>query len=89
MIAVLFGYPMREPRDVKTDGANKILWLSRFAQTAELMVHAHLVGSTENVDLGTIPLGPSIIDMPHAGCWRLTLRWSGHIDTVDILYAQG
>jgi hypothetical protein len=32
--------------------------------------------------------GPSIIDLPAAGCWRLDLRWAGHSDTVDIRYAR-
>ena len=31
--------------------------------------------------------GPSIIDLPAAGCWRLTLRWSGRSDVLDLRYA--
>ena len=31
--------------------------------------------------------GPSIVDAPSAGCWRLTLSWSGRRDTVDLRYA--
>jgi hypothetical protein len=33
--------------------------------------------------------GPSIIDLPAAGCWRLTLRWSGRVDTLDLRYVAG
>jgi hypothetical protein len=31
--------------------------------------------------------GPSIINLPTAGCWRFTLRWSGQLDTLDLTYA--
>jgi hypothetical protein len=27
---------------------------------------------------------PSIVDLPAAGCWRLTLRWSGHAASIDL-----
>jgi hypothetical protein len=30
--------------------------------------------------------GPSIVDLPAAGCWRLALTWSGHTDTMDLVY---
>ncbi|HEY1485588.1 MAG TPA: hypothetical protein VGF84_05760 [Micromonosporaceae bacterium] len=88
MVGVLFGYPMREPR-AAGDGKNKVLWVSRIPQTTGLTIEAHLVGSTQDVDLGAVPLGPSYVDVPHAGCWRLDLRWSGRVDTVDIRYDQG
>jgi hypothetical protein len=31
--------------------------------------------------------GPSIIDLPASGCWRLMLRWSGRVDSLDLDYA--
>jgi hypothetical protein len=31
--------------------------------------------------------GPSIINLPASGCWRLTLRWSGRVDSLDLDYA--
>ena len=31
--------------------------------------------------------GPSIINLPASGCWRLTLRWSGRADSLDLAYA--
>ena len=31
--------------------------------------------------------GPSIIDLPAAGCWRMALTWSGHSDSIDLRYA--
>jgi hypothetical protein len=32
--------------------------------------------------------GPSIVDLPAPGCWRLTLRWAGRADQVDLAYAR-
>jgi hypothetical protein len=32
--------------------------------------------------------GPSIINLPSAGCWRLTLRWSGRSDSLDLQYQR-
>ena len=78
------------------DRANKILWVSKLPLSGEssLQITAQrLVGGTpvgpvqrRTVDGGP---GPSIIDMPTAGCWQFTLRWSGHADTVDLPYAAG
>jgi hypothetical protein len=30
--------------------------------------------------------GPSIIDLPAAGCWRMSLAWSGRTDQIDLTY---
>jgi hypothetical protein len=30
--------------------------------------------------------GPSIVDLPEAGCWRLTLDWDYRTDTLDLEY---
>jgi len=30
--------------------------------------------------------GPSIIDLPRPGCWRLTLTWPEHNDTMALVY---
>jgi hypothetical protein len=32
--------------------------------------------------------GPSIIDLPQAGCWHLALKWSGHTDTMRLTYKK-
>ncbi|MET8361197.1 hypothetical protein [Micromonospora sp. NPDC005171] len=93
IVAVLFAHPLRQ---VRKDGSNnKILWVARAATTspdptapATLVITARLDGSdtlvTREVAGGP---GPSIIDLPQAGCWRLDLRWSGHTDTMDLVYA--
>jgi hypothetical protein len=30
--------------------------------------------------------GPSGINLPSPGCWRLTLQWSGRTDHLDLEY---
>ena len=78
------------------DRNNKILWVSRLPDTpgSSLQITARqLVGGTAvgAVQRRTVFGGPnpSIIDMPRAGCWQFTLRWSGHVDTVNLPYAAG
>ena len=93
IVAVLFAHPLRQ---VRKDGSNnKILWVARAATTspdpsapATLVITATLDGTDTRVtrEVAGGP-GPSIIDMPQAGCWRLDLRWSGHTDTMDLVYA--
>ncbi|MDO3702754.1 hypothetical protein Q3W71_13860 [Micromonospora sp. C28SCA-DRY-2] len=95
IVAVLFGHPLRQPR---TDGSNnKILWVSRPAvaspdptSSPTLAITATLHGTDTRVTREvTGGPGPSIIDMPRAGCWHLELRWSGRTDTMDLVYAAG
>ncbi|WP_225853669.1 hypothetical protein [Micromonospora sp. AMSO31t] len=93
IVAVLFGHPLAVGR---TEGpTNKILWVARPAATpsadagapASLVITATLDGTatraTREVAGGP---GPSIIDLPQAGCWHLDLRWSGRTDTMDLVY---
>jgi len=75
---------------------NKILWVSKTPDPtgASLQITARrLIGGTAAgpVQQRTVMggPGPSIIDMPAAGCWQFTLRWGGHTDTVDLAYASG
>ncbi|MDG9673714.1 hypothetical protein [Micromonospora sp. DH14] len=94
IVAVLFAHPLRQVRD---DGSNnKILWVARAATTspdpvapATLVITARLDGTDTQV-IREVPggPGPSIIDLPRAGCWRLDLSWSGHTDTMDLTYAR-
>jgi hypothetical protein len=93
IVAVLFGHPLRLGR---TDGSNnKILWVPRADTTssdttspATLAITATLDGTDTRVTREvTGGPGPSIIDMPRAGCWHVELRWSGRIDTMDLVYA--
>ena len=31
---------------------------------------------------------PSIVDLPEAGCWRLTLTYGDQVDSIDLEYIQ-
>jgi hypothetical protein len=89
IVAILFGQPLQSPP--APDRNNKILWVSRvplqYAGNDALKIQARLNGSdlaaTRSVDGGP---GPSIIDLPAAGCWSLTLSWGGHQDRMSIPY---
>ncbi|WP_226899053.1 hypothetical protein [Nonomuraea phyllanthi] len=87
--AVVFGDPLLAPPD--ENRGNKILWVSRVPQEAgdPLKIEAYLDGSGTPV-LREVPggPGPSGIDLPKAGCWHLTLRWSGHVDTLNLRYVS-
>jgi hypothetical protein len=76
--------------------ANKILWVSKapltfgsnLTITAQRLVGSEPVGPIQHRVVIGAP-GPSIINMPTAGCWLLTLRWSGHVDTINLHYFMG
>ncbi|MEV0003684.1 hypothetical protein AB0H28_15530 [Micromonospora sp. NPDC050980] len=92
IVAVLFGHPLTVGR---SEGpTNKILWVSAPAATSPdptasttLVITATLDGAgtqvTQEVAGGP---GPSIVDLPTAGCWHLRLAWSGRVDTLDLTY---
>ncbi len=85
IVAAIFGHPLAVSRP---DGSNnKILWVSRVQSEGDLIIEAKLDGSTavESRKVARGP-GPSIIDLPQAGCWRLTLTWGEHTDTMDLVY---
>jgi hypothetical protein len=87
--AILFGNPLAAPP--RPNLANKILWVSR-ASTGTgdpLIIEARLDGS-RTVVTRTVPggPGPSTIDLPHSGCWHLTLTWGQRTDTLDLRYSR-
>jgi hypothetical protein len=92
--AIVFGDPLHAPPSKRIN--NKILWVSRLpvGEIATLRIAAQRMVGTRSVG---VPVsrsvaggpGPSIIDLPAAGCWRLSLRWSGHTDSVDLAYRGG
>ena len=74
---------------------NKILWVpkpltgsSSLEITAQRLAGGTAVGPVQRRVVAGGP-GPSIIDMPTAGCWQFTLRWGGRADTIDLPYAAG
>jgi hypothetical protein len=68
---------------------NKILWVSKIPLVAPdpLVIKATLVDSTRTATV-SVPggPGPSIINLPAAGCWTLHLSWSGHRDELKLRY---
>jgi hypothetical protein len=70
--------------------SNKILWVSRVSQGAftPLRIRATLDGANQTVarQVADGP-GPSIIDLPAAGCWSVNLSWSGHHDHLTLRYS--
>ena len=89
--AILFASPLESP--APRDHNNKILWVSRVPTmrqsdlriSAQRMRGGRAVGRPVPRVVENSP-GPSIIDLPRAGCWRLTLRWSGRVDSLDLRY---
>ena len=91
--ALVFGYPLRSP-PLKNRG-NKILWVSRREVTAlsDLRIRAQRMDGRWRVGRPVTRVvvggpGPSGIDLPAPGCWRLTLRWSGRSDELDLRYVR-
>ena len=67
------------------DAGNKVLWVSK-AGYGPLRIEATLEGTSRTV-VRTLPNpGPSYVDMPAAGCWRMNLSWSGQHDSVALRY---
>jgi len=92
IVGILFGYPLLSPP--RAGRNNKILWVAHKTPDASaLLIRAQRMNGTSpvgrlvmrNVSGGP---GPSIINLPSSGCWRLTLRWSGRIDSLDLRYLQ-
>jgi hypothetical protein len=92
--AIVYGYPLRSPPAQGRN--NKILWVSRIwpKTPAPLWIRAQrmdggrAIGAPVRHIVPGAP-GPSIIDLPAAGCWRLTLTWSGRRDSLDLAYGVG
>jgi hypothetical protein len=91
--AILWADPLESP--APKDHNNKILWVSRAPSvpgsdlriSAQRMAGSTPLGAPVSRKVMGSP-GPSIINLPSAGCWRLTLRWSGRVDTLDLRYAS-
>jgi hypothetical protein len=88
---VVFGWPLvSPPRETRS---NKILWVSRRSTVSraalwirlQRMEGAAAVGAPVRRVVAGGP-GPSIVDVPAPGCWRLTLTWAGRSDTLDLNY---
>jgi hypothetical protein len=91
IVAILFAYPLLSPPP--RDHNNKILWVARKANGSALRIRAQRmigsarVGAPVSRRIAGGP-GPSIVNLPAPGCWRLTLRWAGQTDTLDLRYRR-
>jgi hypothetical protein len=69
------------------DREKKVLWVARdpWTGTTDLEITAR---DGEDVVERTVAggPGPSGLELPHAGCWRLTLRWAGREDALSLRY---
>jgi hypothetical protein len=88
---ILWANPLSSPP--AGDHSNKILWISHYPDrpTSDLRISAQRMRGSRAVGAPvgrtvTGGPGPSIIDLPRPGCWRLGLRWSGRVDTLDLRY---
>jgi hypothetical protein len=90
VVAILFGGRLWSPP--RKDVSNKVLWVWREmpgGATGDVTMTAQLVGTRTVVTMGLPrPEGPSTVDLPLAGCWRITLRSPGGTDTIDLDYAR-
>jgi hypothetical protein len=92
VVAVVFGYPLRAGRP--TNPANKVLWIMRLPRNGSpltikarpLHAKAPLVTIVAPADSSPGEIYPSYVSVPSAGCWRLSLRWAGHTDSIDLPY---
>jgi hypothetical protein len=91
IMAILFANPLLSPPAHGRN--NKILWVARTtpAHAGTLYIHAQRMIGATSVGAPVSRLvpggpGPSIVDVPASGCWRLTLKWHGHSDSLDLRY---
>jgi hypothetical protein len=94
IVAILFGYPLRSP--LAPHRSNKILWVARTPATTQtaLWIHAQRMAGAKPVGAPIEHLvrdgpGPSYVNVPQPGCWRLTLSWAGRTDSLDLAYSTG
>jgi hypothetical protein len=90
--AVVFGYPLRAGNPAGR--LNKVLWIMKLPRLGSpLRIEATPVDAAKPLIRSTFPadsspgeIYPSYVNVPTAGCWRLTLHWAGHEDSVDLRY---
>ena len=88
MLAILFGAPLTAPP--AADHGNKILWVAKVGAEGAFSIDARLEGTDVRVRRQVAPApGPSIVDLPAAGCWHIELRWGAYTDTISLPYVRG
>jgi hypothetical protein len=77
-VAYLFATQLVAGTSPRVDGSqNKVLWEAKdSASGGNVVVEGHRLG--ESLPVVTIPGGPSITDVPTAGCWTFRLSWNSN-----------
>jgi hypothetical protein len=91
--ALVFGYPLRAGNPVGRQ--NKILWIMRLPRKGlPLHITARPLRMSRPVIEESVPadsspgeIYPSYVNVPKAGCWRISLRWAGHSDEMTLRYS--
>jgi len=96
VVAILFGGHLYSPP--RKDVSNKVLWVWRDipgttggagGTGGSLTMTAQLAGTHTVVTRGLPqPAGPSTVDLPQPGCWRITLHSPAGTDTIDLDYVR-
>jgi hypothetical protein len=89
IVAILFGYPLSSPPRANIN--NKILWVLQGGPTSPVAISAQRMDGATRVGAPVARrldggFGPSIVDLPDAGCWRLALAFADRTDTIDLEY---
>jgi hypothetical protein len=90
IVAILFGDLEAPPREGSGD---KVLWVSKdpVKPMSDLRISAQRVQGGRPVGRPVARVvvggpGPSGIEVPKAGCWRMKLSWSGRTDELELRY---
>ena len=77
-VAYVFANQLVAGTSPRVDGSqNKVLWQAKDHPSGEgVVVEGRPMGQSQPVV--TIAGGPSITDVPTAGCWKFTLTWSSN-----------
>ena len=98
VLAILFASPLHAPP--ARDRTNKILWVARKpADFGDMRIVAQRMRGAASIGKPVVRgvpggPGPSIIDLPAAGCWRFTLTWKteggagSFRDALDLRYVK-
>lgn len=86
LVAILFGGTLHAPPSAEVN--NKILWVTREPLAGPLRIAAVRDGTTKHVRRELGGAGPSIVDLPEPGCWRLDVRLTGYRTSIDLAYVR-
>jgi hypothetical protein len=86
-VAYVFATELVAGASPRVNGTNnKVLWEAKNSLSdAGIRIEGHPLGQTQPVV--TIAGGPSIVDVPAAGCWTFALSWSSngkHTSTINL-----